>query len=109
MKTGIAFADAVTTVSPTYAHEITEPEHGCALDGTLRDRGQSLIGIVNGVDYSHWNPAIDPYLTKKFDFSNWQEGKAACKLALQAAHGLSPEPNTPLIGIIGPRASRARR
>ena len=101
MKTGIAFADAVTTVSPTYAHEITEPEHGCALDGTLRDRGQSLIGIVNGVDYAHWNPALDPYLTKKFDVGNWRVGKSECKRALHAAHGLATEPNTPLIGIIG--------
>ena len=101
MKTGIAFADAVTTVSPTYAREITEPEHGCALDGTLRDRRQSLIGIVNGVDYSHWNPAVDRYITKKFDVSTWQAGKAECKRALQAALGLAEESNTPLIGIIG--------
>jgi starch synthase len=101
MKTGIAFADAVTTVSPTYAREITEPEHGCALDGTLRDRGQSLIGIVNGVDYAHWNPAVDPYIAKKFDVSSWKAGKAECKRVLQAAHGLAEEPNTPLIGIIG--------
>ncbi len=101
MKTGIAFANAVTTVSPTYAREITEPEMGCALDGTLRDRGQSLIGIVNGVDYAHWNPAIDPYLVKKFDVNNWKEGKFECKRALQSAHGLAVDAQTPLIGIVG--------
>jgi starch synthase len=101
MKTGIAFADAVTTVSPTYAREITEPEHGCALDGTLRDRGQSLIGIVNGVDYSHWNPAVDPYIPQKFDVHSWKVGKAECKRVLQAANGLAEESSTPLIGIIG--------
>lgn len=100
MKTGIVFANSVTTVSPTYAREITTPEHGCALDGVLRDRGQSLIGIVNGVDYAHWNPAHDKFIANRYDASNWQQGKAACKAALQQELGLEFDPHVPLIGIV---------
>ncbi len=99
MKTGITFADAVTTVSPSYAREITQPEFGCGLDGVLRDRGQSLIGIVNGVDDS-WNPATDPHLPKNYDIGSWSEGKAECKRQLQEAMGLAPEPHLPLVGIV---------
>jgi starch synthase len=100
MKTGIVFADAVTTVSPTYAREITQPLHGCGLDSTLRERGQSLIGIVNGVDYSHWNPATDKYIAKRYDVTSWEVGKAECKQAIQQLCGLPVEPRTPLIGIV---------
>ena len=60
LKQGIVTADAVTTVSPTYAREIQTPEHGAKLDGVLRERGDALVGIVNGVDYAVWNPATDP-------------------------------------------------
>ncbi len=100
MKTGIVFADAVTTVSPTYAREITQPTNGCGLDGTLRERGQSLIGIVNGVDYSQWNPATDKHLPRRYDPTSWQVGKAECKQHLQQELGLAIESRTPLIGII---------
>lgn len=100
MKTGIVFADSVTTVSPTYAREITTPEHGCGLDPTLLSRGDDLLGIVNGVDYSHWNPATDPHLPRKFGIEDWQAGKAHCKRELQRELGLAENPDIPLIGIV---------
>ena len=62
MKAGLQFADAITTVSPRYAREITSPEQGCGLDGLLRARQAQLTGILNGVDYDIWNPATDALL-----------------------------------------------
>ncbi len=100
MKTGIAFADTVTTVSPTYAHEITLPEFGCGLESSLRARGDHLVGIVNGVDYAQWNPSNDPLLTTNYSIADWQVGKAQCKRDLQQELGLEVAPNVPLIGIV---------
>jgi starch synthase len=106
MKSGIVFADAVTTVSPTYAREITRPEHGCGLDGILRRRGNDLVGIVNGVDYSQWDPATDEYLPAKYNVDNWQTAKAICKAKLQEELGLEVAPEKPLIGIVSRLASQ---
>lgn len=106
LKTGIVFADRVTTVSPTYAREITTPEFGCGLEGVLRDRGAELVGIVNGVDYDHWNPANDPHIAQNYDSQSWQSGKAACKAWLQAQLGLPVRPGVPLIGIVSRLASQ---
>jgi starch synthase len=100
LKTGIVFADRVTTVSPTYAREITTPEYGCGLEGVLADRGSQLVGIVNGVDYNQWNPATDPHLESRYDNHHWRSGKAACKAWLQGELGLSVRPDVPLIGIV---------
>jgi starch synthase len=100
MKSGLVFADSLTTVSPTYAQEITQPENGCGLHNILWNRRSDLVGIVNGVDYSQWNPATDPHIARTYDASNWQEGKAACKRALQEELGLEPRPDVPLIGIV---------
>jgi len=100
LKTGIVFADALTTVSPRYAQEIQTPEHGCGLEGVLRHRSNDLTGIINGVDTSIWNPAIDPHLPTRYDVSNWQQGKRDCKRALQEELGL-PVSDRPLIGLIG--------
>jgi starch synthase len=100
LKTGIAFADALTTVSPRYAREITTEEFGCGLDGLLRERGSALTGILNGVDIREWDPTRDPYLPHSFS-ADRLEGKTACKLALQKELGLSPDPETPLFGNIG--------
>jgi starch synthase len=87
MKAGLQFADAITTVSPRYAREITTPEQGCGLDGALRARGERLSGILNGVDYELWNPATDPLLNAHFDGQR-MIGKARVKRALQRALGL---------------------
>ena len=68
MSQAVIWADFVTTVSETYAHEITTPEFGVGLDSLLRYRaaGGALSGIVNGIDYKDWNPAIDEYLPVNF-------------------------------------------
>ena len=67
LKAGIALADRITTVSPRYAMEIRTPEFGMGLDGLLRSRAGSLLGILNGIDTEYWNPATDPYLAARFD------------------------------------------
>ena len=100
MKTGIVFADRVTTVSPTYAREITTAEHGCGLEEILAGRGNSLTGIVNGVDYEQWAPARDKFLPQNYDVNSWQSGKAVCKADLQKELGLEPYPDLPLVGIV---------
>src|SRR5205814_825943 len=67
MKAGLVFADKLTTVSPTYAREIVQsPETGAGLEGLLRHREQDLVGIMNGVDYSRWNPEVDPALPQRY-------------------------------------------
>lgn len=100
MKTGIVFADTVTTVSPTYAREITRPEFGCGLENTLKARGESLIGIVNGVDYQQWDPRTDKHLPSNYSADTWQAGKAECKRQLQQELGLRDEARVPLVGIV---------
>ncbi len=100
MKTGIVFADTVTTVSPTYASEIRLPAYGCGLEDILRSRGESLVGIVNGVDYTQWNPETDKHLPANYSVANWREGKGVCKERLQQEFGLTVNPDTPLIGIV---------
>lgn len=101
LKTGISFADYITTVSPSYAKEIQQPMHGCGLDGSLRARADRVAGIVNGVDYQVWDPSHDVHLTEKFSPESWRQGKAACKRALQIEMGLPQKESTPLIGLIG--------
>jgi starch synthase len=101
LKTGLTFADGLNTVSPTYAQEIQTDPLGCGLEGVLQSRADVLSGIVNGVHYAEWNPAIDSHLPYKYDASNWQSGKGACKAALQAELGLPIAPRTPLIGLVG--------
>lgn len=100
MKTGIVFADNVSTVSPTYAKEITEPGLGCGLEDILKGRGEHLVGIVNGVDYQKWDPQIDSHLSQCYSAADWETGKAACKKALQAELGMTLAPDAPLIGIV---------
>ncbi len=101
LKTGIVFADGLTTVSEQYSKEIQTPEQGCGLEGTIQQRAEVLSGIVNGVDYNIWNPERDPHLPAKFDVNNWTSGKPACKAALQRELGLPISANTPVIGLIG--------
>ena len=101
LKTGIAFADGITTVSQRYAEEIQSPDLGCGLEGVLQERREVLEGIVNGIDDTVWNPSIDIHLPAHYDVTSWREGKAANKAALQTELGLPLFPQTPLIGIIG--------
>lgn len=101
LKTGLVFADALTTVSPKYAEEIQSEPLGCGLEGVLRDRRDDLHGIINGVDYAIWNPDVDPHLPHRYNEENWREGKAACKAVLQESLGLPVRPDVPLIGLVG--------
>ena len=100
LKAGIQFADALNTVSPTYAREIQTPEYGFGLDGCLRDRAGVLSGILNGVDYADWNPRTDPHIPAAFSAEDLS-GKATCKRRLLEEFGLPVEAmDRPLIGIV---------
>lgn len=99
LKGGLVFADLLSTVSEQYAREIQTEEFGCGLEGVLRDRADALIGILNGVDYSVWDPAIDRLIPATYTPEDLT-GKAVCKEQLQRRVGLTPEPKTPLIGMI---------
>lgn len=101
LKSGLVFADALSTVSPRYAEEIQSPEFGCRLEGVLGYRRNELSGIINGVDYDVWNPSRDKFLPHPYGPTNFAEGKAAAKVALQQQLGLEVRPNVPLIGFIG--------
>ncbi len=99
MKAGLKFSDAITTVSPTYAREITTPEQGCGLDGVLRKRQAVLHGILNGVDDAVWNPATDALVQPGFDADQLQ-GKAAAKARLQKAMQLKASPDALLFCVV---------
>ena len=99
MKGGIVSADAINAVSPTYAKEIQTPEFGYQLDGVLREHSNRIHGILNGIDYSRWNPKTDPTLPANYsaqDLSN----KTTCKHDLQTTAGLPSSPRTPLLGMV---------
>ena len=81
LKSGVAFSNAITTVSPTYGDEIQRPEYGDGLDGVIRARRDALSGILNGIDCDEWNPAADPFLPKPFA-ADQLDRKAASKKAL---------------------------
>ena len=100
LKAGIAFADAITTVSPRYAREIITEEFGCGVDGLLRHRQARLFGILNGADYEEWNPQTDPYIDQPFSNGDLA-GKQANKFKLQHEFGLPADPSVPLFGNIG--------
>jgi len=87
LKAGLVFSDKLTTVSPTYARELTRPEFGMGLDGVIRARGGDLVGILNGIDTDAWNPATDAAIAKAY---KTPRGKSAAKTALQAEFGLEP-------------------
>jgi starch synthase len=100
LKQGIVSADAITTVSPTYAREIQTPEHGIRLDGVLSARGAAIVGITNGVDYGVWNPATDPALAARYDAED-ASNKARCRGALQKELGLALDPAAPVVALVG--------
>ncbi|MDR7569885.1 MAG: glycogen synthase GlgA, partial [Armatimonadota bacterium] len=99
MKGALLSADLLNTVSETYAREIQTPEFGYGLDGVLRMRGQDLYGVLNGVDYSVWDPQVDPYIPARYGPEDLS-GKRVCKLALQAEFGLAEDPHVPLLGMV---------
>lgn len=99
MKAAIQYADRITTVSPTYAREITSQAQGDGLDGLLRHRASSLTGILNGVDYQVWNPATDAQLFTHYDVDTLAN-KAASKRALQVGFGLEPRAQALVFGVV---------
>ncbi len=100
IKGGLALADTLTTVSPTYAAEIRTPAFGYGLEGLLNARSDRLVGILNGCDYSHWDPTNDPYIPHRYGRDDLS-GKAEDKAALQARMGLPMVHDAPLVGMVG--------
>jgi len=100
LKGGIVFADTITTVSPTYAKEIqSDEELGAGLNGVLRDRSDDVFGILNGIDYTVWNPEVDELIPAKYSIRDLS-GKAKCKSRLQKEAGLPVKGDVPLVGMI---------
>jgi len=105
LKGGVVYADLLTTVSPKYAEEVQTPDFGNGLDGALRQRTSDLRGILNGVDYTEWDPATDGNLAghnNPHDLS----GKRDCRKDLLHAFGLDVPDETPVIGICSRFASQ---
>ena len=99
LKAGLRLADAITTVSPTYAREITTPEFGMALDGLLRSRASDLHGILNGIDDVVWNPAADAAVPQNYSALRI-DMRARNKTALQSKLGLTPNADRPLFAVV---------
>ena len=99
MKGAMLMADAVTTVSPTYAAQLHDPAYAEGLESVVDAIGWKLHGVVNGIDTEGYDPARDPALPRHYSPVR-MDGKAACKAALQAALGLAEEPDTPLIAMV---------
>jgi starch synthase len=102
LKAGVNFADAVTTVSPTYAEEIQRPEYGYGFDGVMRARSHALTGILNGIDTDDWDPRHDRFLPAAYDESDLS-GKLAAKRALLEIYGLPLSEQSlamPLVGMV---------
>jgi len=99
LKTGILFADAVTTVSPTYARETLAPELGFGLEGFLKKRGDSFRGILNGIDTDEWNPEKDPLIPQNYSAKNFS-GKTVCRTELLKKFELEDNPARPLVGMV---------
>lgn len=99
MKGGIMFADRVTTVSPRYAQEIQTPEFGCGLDGVAQTRADDMVGLLNGVDDSVWNPATDALLPARYTAANLA-GKLVCRAELLKSCGFAPDFTGPIFGMV---------
>lgn len=100
LKAGLFYSDRLTTVSRRYAKEIQAAPFGCGLEGLLATRCGDLTGILNGADYSVWDPAADALIPHPFAVADVVAGKAANKAALQAELGLDVDPDTPLFVIV---------
>ena len=100
LKGGIVYADAVTTVSQSYAEEIKMPFYGEKLDGLMRARSNCLEGIVNGIDYNEFNPETDTRIVKNYNQLNFRKEKVKNKIALQKELGLEVDPKKFMIGVV---------
>jgi len=99
LKGGIHYADMVNTVSPTYAVETRTPEMAYGMAPYLNDKGENYVGILNGVDYSQWNPEVDPLIPANFSAKDLT-GKKTCKRELQKRFYLQEDDSVPLIGVV---------
>lgn len=100
LKSGIVYADAVNTVSPTYAREIQTTEFGCGLEGLLNSVNGKLSGIVNGCDYLDWNPEYDKHIAAKYTAETVFERKPLCKADLQRRFKVAEDPAAPVLGVV---------
>ena len=98
LKAGLVYADLITTVSKTYSREIQTPEYGSGLDGVLRNRSTDLSGILNGIDYSDWDPSRDHAIPQAYSASRLS-GKTVCRKKLLARLGM-PESDAPVVGMV---------
>jgi starch synthase len=99
LKGGVVFADVVNTVSPGYARESRTPEGGYGLAPYLNDKGENYAGILNGCDYTEWNPAEDTSIPKPYSAQDLS-GKVACKRLLQERFNLEVDENIPVVGVV---------
>src|SRR6266446_3011374 len=100
LKGGLVYSDYLTTVSPRYAQEIQTPEFGYGLDGVVRSRGDRVVGILNGVDYTAWKPVRDSFIAMKYSAKDLS-GKQACKQDLLNTFGLvNDNPHRAVLGIV---------
>ena len=100
LKAGLAYADRLTTVSPTYAREIRGPEHGFGFEGLLQRRAALMRGVLNGLDVEAWDPSRDAALPRRYGSPDAVAGKAACKESLQRECGLEVRADRALIGVV---------
>ena len=99
LKAGVVFADIITTVSPTYAHEIQTTEQGFGLEGVFQERADSVFGVINGVDYSVWNPETDVLIAQNFGAKD-TTGKIACASDLRSYFGLAKRNSAPIVAMV---------
>jgi starch synthase len=101
LKAGLVFADVLNTVSEKYAEEIQTSEYGERLEGLLRERRERLFGVLNGIDYAEWSPAVDAHIAEKYSDKD-MTGKAENKRALKERCGLKStgRKRVPLIGVV---------
>ena len=99
LKGGMEFSDVINTVSPTYSKEIQTKEFGFGLEGVLNKRRSSVFGILNGIDYTIWNPETDKFIAKNYSINNLQD-KYKCKEGLQKICNLPLKKDVPLFGIV---------
>lgn len=100
LKGGLVYADAITTVSNTYAEEIKTPFYGEGLDGLMQARAKDLRGIVNGIDYTDYNPVSDPMISKNYNEKTFRREKKINKTELQKRLGLEEDAKKMMIGIV---------
>lgn len=100
LKGGLVYADAITTVSKTYAEEIKTPFYGEGLDGLMRAREHDLRGIVNGIDYDEYDPETDGFIYKNYNARNFRKEKVKNKTGLQQDLGLEVDPKAMMIGVV---------